>query len=100
MPIYEYQCASCGTKTDKKHAFKEPMNDACPACGGELKRVFNAASIVFKGSGFYVNDSRKGSSTTTNAASTPSGASGETKSEGAAKAEPAPSAGPSSDAAA
>ncbi len=100
MPIYEYQCAACGTKTDKKHAFKEPMNDACPACGGELKRVFNAASIVFKGSGFYVNDSRKGSSSTTNAASTPSSTpNGEVKSEGAPKTETS-SPGPSSDAAA
>jgi len=61
LPIYEYQCVDCGTVTDIKHAFKEPMNDVCAKCGGALKRLFHAAGIVFKGSGFYVTDSRKSS---------------------------------------
>jgi putative FmdB family regulatory protein len=61
LPIYEYQCERCGTVTDIKHGFKETPSDACPKCGGQLKRLFNAASIVFKGSGFYVNDSRTSS---------------------------------------
>ncbi len=62
MPIYEYQCASCGAVTDIKHGFKETTNETCPKCGGELKRLFNPAGIVFKGSGFYVTDSRKSDS--------------------------------------
>jgi putative FmdB family regulatory protein len=62
LPIYEYQCESCATVTDIKHGFKETPAEACPKCGGHLKRLFNAAGIVFKGSGFYVNDSRKASS--------------------------------------
>jgi putative FmdB family regulatory protein len=61
LPIYEYQCETCGTVTDIKHGFKETTSEACPKCGGTLKRLFNAAGIVFKGSGFYVNDSRKSS---------------------------------------
>lgn len=60
MPIYEYQCAKCGAVSDIKHGFKETVSEPCPKCGGnELKRLFNPASIVFKGSGFYVTDSRK-----------------------------------------
>ena len=59
MPIYEYQCASCGAVTDIKHGFKETTCEACPQSGGALKRLFNPAGIVFKGSGFYVTDSRK-----------------------------------------
>ncbi len=59
LPIYEYQCERCAAVTDIKHGFKETMNEACPKCGGTLKRLFKPASIVFKGSGFYVNDSRK-----------------------------------------
>mgnify|MGYP000193840188 CR=1 FL=1 len=60
MPIYEYQCAACGTVTDIKHGFKETANESCPKCGSaDLKRLFNPAGIVFKGSGFYVTDSRK-----------------------------------------
>ena len=59
MPIYEYQCRSCGAVTDVRHGFGERPSEPCPACGGELARVFSAAPIVFKGSGFYKTDSRK-----------------------------------------
>ncbi len=62
MPIYEYQCEACGAVNDIKHGFKEIAQEPCAKCGGiELKRLFNAAGIVFKGSGFYVTDSRKSS---------------------------------------
>ena len=61
MPIYEYQCEACGAVTDIKHGFKETTSESCPKCGGTLKRLFNPAGIVFKGSGFYVTDSRKSS---------------------------------------
>jgi putative FmdB family regulatory protein len=63
LPIYEYQCESCGAVTDIKHGFKDTPNEPCPKCGGSLKRLFNPAGIVFKGSGFYVTDSRKGGET-------------------------------------
>jgi putative FmdB family regulatory protein len=61
LPLYEYKCKSCGTLSEIRHGFKESVSEPCAACGGELTRVFNAAGIVFKGSGFYVNDSRKAS---------------------------------------
>lgn len=61
MPIYEYQCQGCGKVTDIRHGFDERNSDACPACGGTLARRFSPAGIVFKGSGFYVTDSRKSS---------------------------------------
>lgn len=59
MPIYDYQCQACKKVTEVRHGFKETHDDACPQCGGPLARVFNPAGIVFKGSGFYINDSRK-----------------------------------------
>ena len=62
MPLYEYQCAKCGELTEKRHGFDEVNADACAHCGGELKKTFSVAGIVFKGSGFYVNDSRTSSS--------------------------------------
>lgn len=58
MPIYEYQCKDCAAVTDVRHGFKEINTQPCPACGGELKRLFTPTGIVFKGSGFYVTDSR------------------------------------------
>jgi putative FmdB family regulatory protein len=61
LPIYEYQCAACGAVRDIKHGFKESTAEVCSSCSGALKRIFRPAGIVFKGSGFYVTDSRKGS---------------------------------------
>jgi putative FmdB family regulatory protein len=59
VPIYEYQCETCGAVRDIKHGFKETTAETCLTCGGSLKRLFKPAGIVFKGSGFYVTDSRK-----------------------------------------
>jgi putative FmdB family regulatory protein len=60
VPLYDYQCRQCNEVTEVRHGFKESFEGACPACGGEMARVFNPAGIVFKGSGFYITDSRKG----------------------------------------
>lgn len=62
MPLYDYKCTQCGKVTEVRHGFDEAWDSPCPACGGTLARVFNPASIVFKGSGFYVTDSRTSSS--------------------------------------
>ncbi|MDQ2866568.1 MAG: FmdB family transcriptional regulator [Candidatus Eremiobacteraeota bacterium] len=59
MPLYDYRCSACGKIIEVRHGFNDAHAEACPECGGALKRVFNAAPIVFKGSGFYVTDSRK-----------------------------------------
>lgn len=63
MPLYDYRCATCGAVTEIRHGFNESHSEPCAACGGALSRVFNPAPIVFKGSGFYVTDSRPSSST-------------------------------------
>lgn len=59
MPLYDYRCKDCGAVIEVRHGFDEPFKGVCGTCGGELVRVFNPAPIVFKGSGFYVTDSRK-----------------------------------------
>jgi putative FmdB family regulatory protein len=61
MPLYDYRCAACGAVTEIRHGFNESHDEPCAACGGKLTRVFNPAPIVFKGSGFYVTDSRSSS---------------------------------------
>jgi putative FmdB family regulatory protein len=61
LPLYDYRCRACSTVTEVRHGFGTVHQDACPACGGELARVFSPAGIVFKGSGFYLTDSRKAS---------------------------------------
>jgi putative FmdB family regulatory protein len=62
VPLYDYQCKQCQKVTEVRHGFKDMYAEPCPHCGGSLSRVFNPAGIVFKGSGFYITDSRKGGS--------------------------------------
>jgi putative FmdB family regulatory protein len=71
MPTYEYECQSCHQRVEAVQKFSDPALSTCEACGGELRKVFSAVGIVFKGSGFYKNDSRGASSSATPPASTP-----------------------------
>lgn len=64
MPTYEYSCSQCGEHVEVVQSFHDDPLTECALCGGELKRVFHPVGIVFKGSGFYVNDSRGGSKST------------------------------------
>ena len=60
MPTYSYRCSYCGKEFTAMHTFSEADDDEiCPDCKKAAKRVFTAPGIVFRGSGFYVNDSRK-----------------------------------------
>jgi len=71
MPTYEYECQSCHQRIEAVQKFSDAPLTTCEPCGGELKKVFSAVGIVFKGSGFYKNDSRGASSSTTPPAATP-----------------------------
>jgi putative FmdB family regulatory protein len=82
MPLYDYKCAQCGKISEVRHGFDEAWDAPCPACGGALARVFNPASIVFKGSGFYVTDSRPAAgSTDTKSTDAPAAKTSEPKAE-------------------
>ncbi len=70
MPTYEYECHACHQRVEAVQKFSEPALTVCPLCGGELRKVFSSVGIVFKGSGFYKNDSRTTKSTATSATST------------------------------
>ena len=59
MPLYDYACTQCGRVHEVRHGFDQSHDRPCEACGGELRRVFNPAPILFKGSGFYATDSRR-----------------------------------------
>ena len=66
MPTYEYACRDCGEHLEVVQSFKDDALTECPACKGELRKVFSAAGIIFKGSGWHIKDyaSKSGSSTT------------------------------------
>ena len=58
MPTYQYSCTECGHFLEAVQSFTDDSLTVCPECQGRLRKVFNAVGVVFKGSGFYRNDSR------------------------------------------
>ena len=58
MPTYQYACTECGHAFDQFQSFSDDSLTECPECSGKLRKLFNAVGVVFKGSGFYRNDSR------------------------------------------
>ncbi|MGC9494835.1 FmdB family zinc ribbon protein [Streptomyces sp. WG7] len=75
MPTYQYQCTECGEGLEAVQKFTDDALTECPSCQGRLKKVFSAVGIVFKGSGFYRNDSRGSSSSSSPAKSASSSSS-------------------------
>jgi putative FmdB family regulatory protein len=102
MPTYVYACDACGKQFEKFQSFKDDPLTSCP-CGqeGKVRRVIQPAGIVFKGSGWYITDSRgSSSSSVTSDTATPPAATADasTSAEPATKAEaPAPAPAPTSE---
>jgi putative FmdB family regulatory protein len=79
MPTYEYACRDCGHHLEVVQSFNDPPLQSCERCKGPLRKVFSAAGIIFKGSGYYVTDSRaamrKAAESTTSGADDSAGSS-------------------------
>jgi putative FmdB family regulatory protein len=58
MPLYDYQCLSCGHIVEVMHGVNDPGPQRCERCGGEMRKLISAAAIVFKGSGWAKKDAR------------------------------------------
>jgi len=58
MPTYEYECGSCRYRFDLRQGFDDDPETECPQCNERARRIFHPAPIIYKGSGFYVTDSR------------------------------------------
>lgn len=72
MPTYEYRCQSCADQFEIIQSFSDASLKVCGKCAGELRKVYGNVGISFKGSGFYKNDARSG----TSAGSSSAGSSG------------------------
>jgi putative FmdB family regulatory protein len=59
VPTYQYACTACDERLEVVQSFTDAALAECPVCGGRLRKVFSAVGVVFKGSGFYKNDSRE-----------------------------------------
>ncbi len=64
MPTYEYKCTECGHVFSAFQSMNDEPLDECVKCGARARKVFGNAGIIFKGSGFYVNDYKSGGSST------------------------------------
>ncbi len=62
MPIYEYECNENGHRFEKWQSIQDEPIKTCPVCASPVHKVFHPAGIIFKGSGWYITDSRKPSS--------------------------------------
>src|SRR5688500_630826 len=80
MPTYEYACRDCGEHLEVVQSFKDAPLTECGRCGGTLRKVFSAAGIIFKGSGYYVTDSRKAGSGSSESKESSSSSTTDTKS--------------------
>lgn len=92
MPTYHYRCSNCGHSFDFFQKFADDPLTTCPECEGTIRRVPQPVGVVFKGSGWYITDSRKSSSSSNGSGSTSEkSAEGgkETKSDSSAGKQPA-----------
>ena len=87
MPLYEYQCQACKKRFEKIRKFSDPPLKKCDLCGkGPVTKLLSAPGIAFKGSGFYITDYAKGSSSAS-APDTKSESKSESKTESSSASE-------------
>lgn len=65
MPLYDYECLTCANRFEIRQKVSEVGNAPCPTCASDSRRVFHSVPILFKGSGFYSTDHRKGQASST-----------------------------------
>ena len=88
MPLYEFECEACQKRFEKIQKFSDPTPDVCPHCGkGPVKKLLSSPAIQFKGSGFYITDYAKKSTSEAGgkSSSESSSSSGDSKSGGESK---------------
>ena len=85
MPTYQYACkeSACGHRFEAVQSFSDEPIAVCPVCEGQVRKVFSAVGVVFKGSGFYRTDSRENAKASSSANGSSPNGSGEKKSEAA-----------------
>lgn len=81
MPTYQYACTACPHEFEAIQSFSDDSLTKCPECTGEIRKVYSAVGVVFKGSGFYKTDSVKKKTTTQSSVPAPTPAAPAPKSD-------------------
>ena len=71
MPTYQYACTACSHEFEEVQSFSDDSLTKCPECTGEIRKIYSAVGVVFKGSGFYKTDSVKKKAVSESTATTP-----------------------------
>jgi len=85
VPTYSYACTECSNRFDVVQAFTDDALTTCEQCSGRLRKLFNSVGVVFKGSGFYRNDSRESAKNSVNGSAKASSTSSTEGSSGSDK---------------
>ncbi|MSW95077.1 MAG: FmdB family transcriptional regulator [Actinobacteria bacterium] len=97
MPTYEYSCSSCGAELEVVQKMSDSTLVDCPECNEPtLRKLFNNVGVMFKGSGFYRNDSRSNSGSADSSSSTSSASTPNTPASSTSTSSPSTSSGASS----
>jgi putative FmdB family regulatory protein len=91
MPLYEYECESCGGRFEVIQKFSDAPVQTCKTCGGKVQRLLSAPAIHFKGTGWYVTDYAKKGNGSDKPSSSPASAAASSASESSASSKPASS---------
>ena len=97
MPLYEYECDSCGHRFEVIQKFSDAPIDTCPKCGKTVHKLMSSPAIQFKGSGWYITDyAKKESTSATKAGSAKEGStsSSDSSTSSTESSTPAPAAAP------
>lgn len=80
MPTYDYACKQCGHRFEAFQSMKDPLLTICPACETEaLQRMIGGgAGLLFKGSGFYLTDYKKSTSSPAGSEASPTDSTADT----------------------
>ena len=90
MPLYEFECEACHTRFERIQKFTDANPETCPTCAkGPIRKLPSSPAIQFKGSGFYITDYAKKSSSEagskSGSAASESGGSSSSSGDSAAK---------------
>src|SRR3954462_6927942 len=81
MPLYEYECEVCRQRFERIQKYSDPLIEVCPLCGkSPVRKLLSSPAIQFKGSGFYITDYAKKSSSEAGSKSSSEGSSSDSKS--------------------
>lgn len=98
MPLYEYECDACHQRFERIQKFSDPPPDVCAKCGkGPVRRLVSSPAIQFKGSGWYVTDYARKTSTDSGKTNSDSSSSGSSSSSTDSSSAPAEKADKSTD---